>query len=124
MTLLSSAQLLSNMKEKIFLSQTHVQLRREELAQLEAQVSRRRDLLLRTQQACSRLHQDNARLKEDWGLLGHRTLLQDLELTVDTTQSMEQHLEELQQRHQEQRKGRGQLEQRKGRGQHEQCKTP
>lgn len=112
------------MKEKIFLSQTHVQLRREELAQLEAQVSRRRDLLLRTQQACSRLHQDNARLKVDWGLLGHRALLQDLELTVDTTQSMEQHLEELQQRHQEQRKGRGQLEPRKGRGQLEQCKTP
>lgn len=106
----SSAQLLSNMKEKIFLSQTHVRLQREELVQLEVQVARRRDLLLRTQQACSRLHQDNARLRVEWGLLGHRTLLQDLELTVDTSHSMEQHLQELQQRHQETRRGRGQQE--------------
>lgn len=101
------------MKEKIFLSQTHVRLQREELVQLEAQVARRRDLLLRTQQACSRLHQDNARLRVEWGLLGHPMLLQDLELTVDTTHSMEQHLEALKQRHQEKRKGRGLLEPRK-----------
>lgn len=100
------------MKEKIFLSQTQVRLRREELVQLEAQVSRRRDLLLRTQQACSRLHQDNARLRVDWGLLGHRTLLQDLELTVDTSEGMEKHLEGLKQRHKAQKKGRGQPERR------------
>lgn len=108
------------MKEKIFLSQTHVQLRREELAQLEAQVSRRRDLLLQTQQACSQLHRDNARLRVEWGLLGHRTLLQDLELTVDTTQGLEHHLQDLKQRHQEQgQRGRGRGQQGRGRGQSE-----
>lgn len=108
MTVLTSVQLLSNMKEKIFLSQTQVRLRREELVQLEAQVARRRDLLLQTQQACSSLHQDNARLRVEWGLLGHRTLLHDLELTVDTTNNLEKHLQELKERHKEQCKGRGQ----------------
>lgn len=107
LTRLSLRQLLSNMKEKIFLSQTQVRLRREELVQLEAQVSRRRELLLRTQQACSRLHQDNARLRVEWGLLGHRVLLQDLELTVDASGGMEQHLQELRRRHREQTEGRG-----------------
>ncbi|XP_056883286.1 coiled-coil domain-containing protein 96 isoform X2 [Takifugu flavidus] len=102
----SSLELLSNMKEKIFLSETHVQLRREELAELEAEVARRRDLLLRTQQACSNLHQDNARLKEEWGLLGHKTLLQDLETTLDATNSMEQHLKALKEQHKAQRKKR------------------
>lgn len=92
------------MKEKIFLSETHVQLRREELAELEAEVSRKRDLLLRTQQACSNLHQDNARLKEEWGLLGRRTLLRDLESTLDATGSMEQHLQALKDQHKAERK--------------------
>lgn len=92
------------MKEKIFLNETHVQLRREELAELEAEVARKRDLLLRTQQACSTLHQDNARLKEEWGLLGHKTLLQDLETTLDANNSMEQHLKVLKEQHKAQRK--------------------
>lgn len=106
LTVLRFAQLLSNMKEKIFLSETHVQLRREELAELEAEVARKRDHLLRTQQACSRLHQDNARLKEEWGLLGHKMLLQDLETTLDATNSMEQHLRALKEQHRAQRKKR------------------
>lgn len=102
------AQVLSNMKEKISSSQTHVQLRREELARLEAQEARRREVLLRTQQAFISLHQDSSLLREDWGLLGHRTLLHDLETTLDSTQAMEQHLEELKEQLRGPREDRGQ----------------
>lgn len=69
--------------------------KREQLAELEATVARRRDLLGRTKQVCERLQRDNERLKEERGLLGNRALLQDLEDSLDASRLLEKRLENL-----------------------------
>lgn len=88
-------QLLSNIKEKLFWSQAVVRAKREELAEVEAAVARKRDLLTRTKQARNSLQRDNLRLKEDRGLLGNRVLLRDFEDTVDASDHLEEQLESL-----------------------------
>ena len=91
-------QLLSNVKEKLFWSQMEVQAKREQLAEAEAMVARRRDLLTRTKQARTSLQRDNLRLKEHRGLLGNRVLLRDFEDTVDASDQLEEQLENLKRR--------------------------
>ncbi|XP_070711234.1 cilia- and flagella-associated protein 184 [Pempheris klunzingeri] len=88
-------ELLSNVKEKLFWSLMEVQAKREQLAEVEATVARKRDLLTRTKQARNRLQRDNLRLKERRGLLGNRVLLRDFEDTVDTSDRLEEQLENL-----------------------------
>ncbi|XP_041820959.1 coiled-coil domain-containing protein 96 [Chelmon rostratus] len=90
-----SLELLSNIKEKLFWSQAVVRAKREELAEVEAAVARKRDLLTRTKQARNSLQRDNLRLKEDRGLLGNRVLLRDFEDTVDASDHLEEQLESL-----------------------------
>lgn len=72
-----------------------VQAKREQLADVEATVARKRDLLTRTKQTCNGLQRDNLRLKECRGLLGNRVLLRDFEDTVDATDHLEEKLENL-----------------------------
>nr|XP_020450545.1 coiled-coil domain-containing protein 96 isoform X2 [Monopterus albus] len=91
----SSLELLSNIKEKLFWSQTEIQAKREQLAEVEATVARKRDLLTRTKQARNRLQRDNQRLKECCGLLGNRVLLRDFEDTVDASDLLGEQLENL-----------------------------
>lgn len=74
-----------------------VQAKRQELAEVEAMVAKKRDLLTRTKQARNSLQRDNQRLKESRGLLGNRVLLRDFENTVDATEKLEEQLEELKQ---------------------------
>ena len=88
-------QILSNVKEKLFRSQTEVQTKREQLAKVEAMVGRKRDLLTRTRQARNGLQRENLSLKENRGLLGNRVLLQDLKDTVDVCDQLEKQLEDL-----------------------------
>lgn len=88
-------KLLSNIKEKLFWSQAEVQAKREQLAEVEATVARKRDLLTRTKQARNSLQRDNLRLKEQRGLLGNRVLLRDFEDTVDASDHLEERLENL-----------------------------
>ncbi|XP_062300496.1 coiled-coil domain-containing protein 96 [Scomber scombrus] len=90
-----SLELLSNIKEKLYWSHMEVQSKREQLAEVEATVARKRDLLTRTKQACNGLQRDNLRLKECRGLLGNRVLLRDFEDTVDATDHLEEKLENL-----------------------------
>ncbi|XP_022608016.1 coiled-coil domain-containing protein 96 [Seriola dumerili] len=91
----SSLEVLSNIKEKLFWNQMEVQSKREQLAQVEAMVARKRDLLTRTKQARNNLQRDNLRLKECQGLLGNRVLLRDFENTVDASDHLEEQLENL-----------------------------
>lgn len=72
-----------------------VQAKREQLAEVEASVARKRDLLTRTKQARNSLQRDNLRLKECRGLLGNRVLLRDFEDTVDASDRLEEQLENL-----------------------------
>lgn len=75
-----------------------VQAKREQLAEVEAVIARKRDLLTRTKQARSSLQRDNQRLKERRGLLGNRVLLRDFEDTVDAADHLEEQLENLKRR--------------------------
>lgn len=95
MCCLEPSQLLSNLKEKLFWSQAEVQAKQEELAEVEATVARKRELLTRTKQARKSLQRDNLRLKEQHGLLGNRVLLRDFEDTVDASNDLEERLENL-----------------------------
>ncbi|KAM7366008.1 hypothetical protein PAMP_015480 [Pampus punctatissimus] len=91
----NSLELLSNIKEKLHWSQMEVQAKREQLAEVEATVARKRELLTRTKQACSGLQRDNLKLKERRGLLGNKVLLRDFEDTVDASNHLEEKLENL-----------------------------
>lgn len=88
-------QLLSKVKEKLHWSQIEVQAKREQLADVEAQVATKRDLLTRTRHAHGSLQRDNQRLQERRGLLGNKVLLQDFEDTVDTVDHLEEQLQNL-----------------------------
>ncbi len=72
-----------------------VQAKRQQLAEVEATVARKRELLTRTKQARNGLQRDNLRLKECRGLLGNRVLLRDFEDTVDASNHLEEQLENL-----------------------------
>ncbi|XP_028992768.1 coiled-coil domain-containing protein 96 isoform X1 [Betta splendens] len=94
----SDLELLSNVKEKLYWSQAEVQAKRQQLADVEAAVATKRDLLTRTKQARDSLHRDNQRLKEGRGLLGNRVLLQDFEDAVDAVDHLEEQLQNLKSR--------------------------
>ncbi|XP_008283999.1 cilia- and flagella-associated protein 184 [Stegastes partitus] len=91
----SNLELLSNIKEKLYWSKMEVEAKRGQLAEVEAAVARKRELLTRTKQARNSLQEGNLRLKERRGLLGNRILLRDLEDTVDASDQLEEHLEKL-----------------------------
>lgn len=67
----------------------------EQLAEVEAILAEKRELLTRTKQMRNSLQRDNLRLKERRGLLGNRALLQDFEDTVDASDHLEERLENL-----------------------------
>ncbi|XP_047452017.1 coiled-coil domain-containing protein 96 [Mugil cephalus] len=91
----SSLEPLSNVKEKLYWSQMDVRAKGEQLAEVEAMLAKKRDLLTRTKQARNSLQRDNLRLKERRGLLGNRVLLRDFEDTVDASDHLEERLERL-----------------------------
>uniref|UniRef100_A0A3P9JGR9 CCDC113/CCDC96 coiled-coil domain-containing protein n=1 Tax=Oryzias latipes TaxID=8090 RepID=A0A3P9JGR9_ORYLA len=93
------SQVLPKVKEKLCQIQVEVQNKRRQLAEVEAVVMEKKDLLTRTKQARHRLQRDNLRLQERRGLLGNRVLLQDFEDTVDAAEQLENRLETLELQH-------------------------
>uniref|UniRef100_UPI0037E994D8 cilia- and flagella-associated protein 184 n=1 Tax=Semicossyphus pulcher TaxID=241346 RepID=UPI0037E994D8 len=96
---ISSLQVLSNVREKLLWSQMDVKAKRQQLAEVEATLARKREVLTRIKKTCSNLQRDNVRLKECRGLLGNKVLLRDLEDTVDACEHLEEKLEKLKGRH-------------------------
>ncbi|CAB1416116.1 unnamed protein product [Pleuronectes platessa] len=91
----SSLEVLSNVKEKLFWSQREIEARREQLAEVEAIVARKREVLTTTKNEPKSLQRDIQRLKESQGLLGNRPLLRDFEDTVNACDHLEEQLENL-----------------------------
>ncbi|XP_027894211.1 cilia- and flagella-associated protein 184 [Xiphophorus couchianus] len=91
----SSLEVLSNVREKLLWSQAEVRAKRQQLAEVEVLVAERRNVLTQTRLERNRLQRANGRLNLRRGLLGDRDLLLDLEQTLDASQLLEKHLEEL-----------------------------
>ncbi|XP_023201342.1 coiled-coil domain-containing protein 96-like [Xiphophorus maculatus] len=91
----SSLEVLSNIREKLLWSQAEVRAKRQQLAEVEVLVAEKRDVLIQTRLERNRLQRANGRLNLRRGLLGDRDLLLDLEQTLDASQLLEKHLEEL-----------------------------
>ncbi|XP_060922677.1 coiled-coil domain-containing protein 96 [Limanda limanda] len=91
----SDLEVLSNVKEKLFWSQREVQAKREQLAEVEVIVARKREVLTKTKNELKSLQMNTQRLKESHGLLGNRLLLRDYEDTVDACAQLEERLEYL-----------------------------
>ncbi|XP_028330943.1 cilia- and flagella-associated protein 184 [Gouania willdenowi] len=104
--ILSSLEIISYTKNNLQRSKMEVQTKKKQLAELEAEVERRREHLSKTKQVSNNLHRHNGRLKEQRGLLGNRLLLQDFEDTVDASEYLEEQLESLKSRHAEVYRGR------------------
>ncbi|XP_061525291.1 coiled-coil domain-containing protein 96 [Phycodurus eques] len=94
-------ELLSNTKEKLHWSQTEVQAKREQLAQLEATLTSSRDPLARTRRACAGLQRDNAELRRTRGLLGNTLLLRDFGVTAAAAERLQETLAKLKRRREE-----------------------
>ncbi|XP_061769739.1 coiled-coil domain-containing protein 96-like [Nerophis ophidion] len=94
-------ELLSSAKEKLHRSRTGVLSKREQLAQLDATMAAKRDLLARTKRACSCLQRHNADLEHDAGLLGHRMLLRDFGVTAGASKLLQDEVDKLKSRLQE-----------------------
>ncbi|XP_041635515.1 coiled-coil domain-containing protein 96 [Cheilinus undulatus] len=91
----SSLEVLSSVKEKLSWSQMEVQTKKEQLAEVEATLARKRELLTRMKKARNNLQIENLRLKERCGLRGNRALLLDFEDTVEASDLLEEKLEGL-----------------------------
>ncbi|XP_008433316.1 cilia- and flagella-associated protein 184 [Poecilia reticulata] len=91
----SSLEVLSNVREKLLWSQVEVRAKRQQLAEVEVLVAERRDVLTQTRLERNRLQRANGRMNQRRGLLGDCDLLLDLEQTLDASQLLEKHLEEL-----------------------------
>ncbi|CAG5929521.1 unnamed protein product [Menidia menidia] len=91
-------EVLANVREKLYWSLTEVETKRERLAEVEALLAEKRDLLTRTKRARNGLQGDNLRLRECRGLLGNAVLLRDFQDTADASEHLEKHLENLKNR--------------------------
>ncbi|XP_077356101.1 cilia- and flagella-associated protein 184 isoform X2 [Festucalex cinctus] len=94
-------ELLSNIKEKLHWNRAEVEAKRGQLAQLEAALTSRRDLLARTKRAGGSLRRGNVELKQTRGLLGNTLLLWDFGVTVGAAQRLQEKLEKLKRRREE-----------------------
>lgn len=90
-----SLELLSNIKEKLYWTELEVQNKREQLAQVDAMVTRKRDVLTSIKQERNSLKRDNQKLKERRGLLGNTALLRDFDDTTHACAHLEEKLENL-----------------------------
>uniref|UniRef100_A0A673B685 CCDC113/CCDC96 coiled-coil domain-containing protein n=1 Tax=Sphaeramia orbicularis TaxID=375764 RepID=A0A673B685_9TELE len=89
------SQLLSNIKEKLYWSRVEVRTKQEQLAEVEATVAAKREVLTGIKNERNRLQRANLRLKEHRGLLGNTALLRDFEDTADASDQLEEKLEKL-----------------------------
>ncbi|XP_056605517.1 coiled-coil domain-containing protein 96 [Triplophysa dalaica] len=96
-----SVQGITHMKEKMHFVQIENIAKRTELAEADASLALKRDVLTHTRQARDNLRTDNLKLQQRCGLLGNTTLLRDFEERVDTSECLQQRLETLKRRHAE-----------------------
>ncbi|XP_051500611.1 coiled-coil domain-containing protein 96 isoform X1 [Myxocyprinus asiaticus] len=96
-----SVQGISHVKEKLNFLQMENEAKRTHLAEAEALVAHKRDVLTRTRQARDSLRTDNLKLQQRCGLLGNTTMLRDFEEKVDTSEFLQHRLEMLKRRHAE-----------------------
>ncbi|XP_051500619.1 coiled-coil domain-containing protein 96 isoform X2 [Myxocyprinus asiaticus] len=92
---------ISHVKEKLNFLQMENEAKRTHLAEAEALVAHKRDVLTRTRQARDSLRTDNLKLQQRCGLLGNTTMLRDFEEKVDTSEFLQHRLEMLKRRHAE-----------------------
>ncbi|KAK7910205.1 hypothetical protein WMY93_014889 [Mugilogobius chulae] len=74
-------EMLFNIKQKLHNTETEVQHQLEKLSQVDAILAQQRDKLARVKQARNSLEKDNAKLREQRGLLGNEVLLRDYDYT-------------------------------------------
>ncbi|XP_028851956.1 cilia- and flagella-associated protein 184 [Denticeps clupeoides] len=97
----SKVQVLTHVREKLQFVRMENQIGRTELAEVEAALAQKREMLMLTKQARDRLRMDNLKLRQRCGLLGNKMLLRDFEEKVDENRQMEERLEMLKRRHAE-----------------------
>ncbi|XP_003934694.3 cilia- and flagella-associated protein 184 [Saimiri boliviensis] len=95
----NSVQVVTHVKEKLHFVDMENACKKTQLAEIEAQVALRRDILTKTKQAREGLRADNIRLNQRCGLLGKESLLRDLEEKVDKTKLLRGRLESLKRHH-------------------------
>ncbi|XP_032110011.1 coiled-coil domain-containing protein 96 [Sapajus apella] len=95
----NSVQVVTHVKEKLHFMDVENACKKTQLAEIEAQVALRRDILTKTKQAREGLRADNIRLNQRCGLLGKESLLRDLEEKVDKTELLRGRLESLKRHH-------------------------
>nr|XP_002746062.3 coiled-coil domain-containing protein 96 [Callithrix jacchus] len=95
----NSVQVITHVKEKLHFMDMENACKKTQLAEIEAQVALRRDILTKTKQAREGLRADNIRLNQRCGLLGKESLLRDLEEKVDKTELLSGRLESLKRHH-------------------------
>lgn len=96
-----TVQVLTHVKEKLHFVSKENALQREQLAEMDVQVSVMRDRLTYMKQRRDKLRGDNLRYQEKGGLVNHKKLLRDLEDKNDLSNELETRLEQLRRRHAE-----------------------
>nr|XP_033805778.1 coiled-coil domain-containing protein 96 [Geotrypetes seraphini] len=97
----NTVHVLAHLKEKLQFVQAENQVKKERLAEVEAAVAFRRDILTKTKQARDSLRISNVKLRQKCGLLGNEALLRDFEGKIDAGEEMSRQLETLKRRHAE-----------------------
>ncbi|KAF4088710.1 hypothetical protein AMELA_G00057860 [Ameiurus melas] len=90
-----TGQILMHVKEKLRFVQVENQAKRVCFEELDSMVLHEQEALTQTMQARDRLRCDNQCKRQDCGLLGKSTLLQDLEDTEDEREALERQVEML-----------------------------
>lgn len=97
----NTVQILSHVKEKLQFVYVENDKEKLNLAVYDEQVKKNRDVLNRIKQSRDSLRVDNARLKQNSGLLGNTVLLRDFEECVDLNDNLESKIEFLKRKHAE-----------------------
>eukprot|EP00116_Pleurobrachia_bachei_P009677 sb/3469939/ len=92
-------QVLTHVKEKLQFVQGENAGQREKLKVVEFEVAKKRDILSRTKQARDALRIDNVKQRKKCGLIGQESLLRDLEVRKDDSESLTTSIENLQRHH-------------------------
>ncbi|XP_030635004.1 cilia- and flagella-associated protein 184 [Chanos chanos] len=95
----NTVQVMTHVKEKLQFLRLENQAKRSELAEVEAVLAKKRDVLTRTKHARDCLRTDNLRLRRHCGLLGNLSLLRDYEKKIDSSERLEEKLEALKRQH-------------------------
>ncbi|XP_029447460.1 coiled-coil domain-containing protein 96 [Rhinatrema bivittatum] len=96
-----TVHILAHLKEKLQCVQAENLGKKEQLAEVEAAVAHRRDILTKTKQARDSLRISNVKLRQKCGLLGNEALLRDFEEKTDASEELGRRLETLKRRHAE-----------------------